>query len=113
MKTYNFIKISNNKNAARDFIVDFTTMRDCKLRMQILKSQLKLHKRTGRGIYRPAWIYIDLYDYSYYKIASADFATHVEAKQFAIELYNAEFAKLNLDKINDVNTIAKNIVSFK
>ena len=112
MKTYNFIKISNNKNAARDFIVDFTTMHDCKLRMQILKSQLKLHKRTGRGIYRPAWIYIDLYDYSYYKITSKDCETHIEAKEYAIELYNTEFNKLNLGK-NDVNTQPKNIVSFK
>lgn len=113
MKTYNFIKISNNNNAARDFIVDFTTMKDCKLRMQILKSQHRLHKKTGRGIYRPAWIYIELYDYSYYKIATKECETHVEAKQYAIELYNKEFTKLNLGKNNDVNTQAKNIVSFK
>jgi hypothetical protein len=50
MKQYKFIKISNNNNANQDFIVDLTTMKDIKLRIAILKSQLKKYRLNHNGI---------------------------------------------------------------
>jgi hypothetical protein len=95
MKTYRFIKISNNNNPSQDFFIDITTMQSVKLRMSILKSQLKYYKKTWIGLYRPTWYYIDNCDYSYYELDKADFETYDEAKQHAIKLYNDQFVKMN------------------
>ncbi len=108
MKNYNFIKISNNNNPSQDFFIDITTMKSVTLRMQILKSQCLKHKKTGTGLYRPAWYYIQNTDYSYYKIDNCDFDTYTEARKRATDIYNEQFLKM---KGNDLNK-NKKIISF-
>ena len=100
MKRYKFIKISNNKDASRDFIVDLTTMADVKLRMAILKSQLKKYRRNHIGLYRPTWYYLENCDYSYYCIDTREFETFDEAREHATNIYNEQFIKMNSTKIN-------------
>ena len=110
MKQYNFIKISNNKNSSRDFIVDLTTMASVRMRMAILKSQLKKYRQHHIGLYRPTWYYLENTDYSYYCIDTCQFETFDEARAHAIFLYNREFVKMNLNKID--SNKKKNIISF-
>ena len=110
MKTYRFIKISNNNNPTQDYYIDITTMRCVKLRMSILKSQLKNYKKSCIGLYRPTWYYIDNCDYSYYELDKADFNTYDEAKQHAIKLYHDQFVKMN-DTRKTINT-NKYTISF-
>ena len=109
MKQYKFIKLSNNKNASRDFIIDLTTMNNVKLRMAILKSQLKKYRRNHIGLYRPTWYYLENTDYSYYCLDTQEFQTFDQARAHAIFLYNREFVKMNVNKI-DSNK--KNIITF-
>ena len=110
MKQYKFIKISNNKNASRDFIVDLTTMKDIKLRMAILKSQLKKDRQHHIGLYRPTWYYLENTDYSYYCLDTQEFQTFDQARAHAIFLYNQQFIKMNANKID--SNIKKNIITF-
>ena len=110
MKRYKFIKISNNKNPNRDFIVDLTTMADVKLRMAILKSQLKKYRQHHIGLYRPTWYYLENTDYSYYCIDTREFETFDEARAHAINIYNREFFKMNANKID--SNKKKNIITF-
>ena len=109
MKQYKFIKLSNNKNSSRDFIIDLTTMNNVKLRMAILKSQLKKYRRNHIGLYRPTWYYIENTDYSYYCIDTREFETFDQARAHAISIYNEQFIKMNVNKI-DSNK--KNIITF-
>ena len=98
MKTYRFIKISNNNNPSQDFYIDITIMTSVKLRMSILKSQLKKYRESFEGLYRPAWYYIENCDYSYYELDKKDFLNYNEAKEHSIKLYNSEFEKMNSGK---------------
>jgi len=98
MKTYRFIKISNNNNPAQDFYIDITIMKSVKLRMSILKSQLKKYRESFEGLYRPAWYYIETCDYSYYQLDKQDFSNYNEAKEHSIKLYNLEFERMNAVK---------------
>lgn len=108
MKQYNFIKLSNNNNAQRDFIIDLTTMTNVKLRMAILKSQLKKYRLNHKGLYRPTWYYLENCDYSYYCIDTQEFATYNEAREHATAIYNREFIKMNRNGID----MKKNSLSF-
>jgi hypothetical protein len=110
MKQYNFIKLSNNKNATQDFIVDLTTMKDIKLRIAILKSQLKKYRLTHVGLYRPTWYYLENTDYSYYCIDTCEFETFDQAREHATKIYNEQFIKMNSNKID--SNKKKNIISF-
>ena len=111
MKKYNFIKISNNNNPSQDFFIDITTMLSVTLRMQILKSQMLKHQKTGGGLYRPAWYYIQTVDYSYYKIDTQEFENYNDAKAHSVKIYNEQFIKMNKD--NPPNLIKnKNIITF-
>ena len=110
MKQYRFIKISNNKNSSRDFIIDLTTMNNVKLRMAILKSQLKKYRQNHIGLYRPTWYYLENTDYSYYCIDTCEFETFDQARAHAINIYNEQFVKMNANKIN--SNKKKNIISF-
>ena len=95
MKTYRFIKISNNNNPTQDFYIDITIMHSVKLRMSILKSQLKKYRESCIGLYRPAWYYIENCDYSYYELDKQNFDNYNEAKEHSIKLYNSEFERMN------------------
>ncbi len=95
MKTYRFIKISNNNNPTQDFYIDITIMNSVKLRMSILKSQLKKYRESCIGLYRPAWYFIENTDYSYYQLDKQDFSNYNEAKEHSIKLYNSEFERMN------------------
>jgi len=111
MKQYNFIKISNNLNASQDFIVDLTTMKDIKLRIAILKSQLKRYRLNHNGLYRPTWYYLENTDYSYYCIDTREFETFNEAREHATNIYNEQFIKMNsTNKIN--SNKKKNLITF-
>ena len=112
MKKYNFIKISNNNNPSQDFYIDITTMKSVTLRMQILKSQMLQHRRTGEGLYRPSWYYIESTDYSYYKLDEGKFDTHQEAREHAIKLYNEQFIKMNQNVNNTKKNVNKLLVTF-
>lgn len=112
MKKYNFIKISNNKNPSQDFYIDITTMKSVTLRMQILKSQMLQHRKSGNGLYRPAWYYIESTDYSYYKLDEGQFETHREAREHAIKLYNEQFNKMNQGVNQNKNKYNKLIITF-
>ena len=111
MKKYNFIKISNNHNPSQDFFIDITTMLSVTLRMQILKSQMLKHQKSGGGLYRPAWYYIQNTDYSYYKIDTHEFETYNEAKAHSVKIYNEQFIKMNEGKTPNL-TKNKNIIIF-
>jgi len=95
MKTYRFIKISNNNNPTQDFYIDITIMNSVKLRMSILKSQLKKYRETCNGLYRPAWYFIENTDYSYYQLDIRDFDNYNDAKEHSIKLYNEQFERMN------------------
>jgi hypothetical protein len=110
MKQYNFIKISNNNNANQDYIVDLTTMKDIKLRIAILKSQLKKYRLNHIGLYRPTWYYLENCDYSYYCIDTREFETFDEAREHATSIYNEQFIKMNSNKIN--TNKKKNLITF-
>lgn len=111
MKIYNFIKISNNNNPNQDFFIDITTMLSVTLRMQILKSQCLKHQKSGTGLYRPAWYYIQTVDYSYYKIDTQEFDNYNEAKAHSVKIYNEQFIKMNKDKTPNLNK-NKKIICF-
>jgi hypothetical protein len=110
MKQYKFIKLSNNNNSNQDFIIDLTTMKDIKLRMAILKSQLKKYRQHHIGLYRPTWYYLENCDYSYYCIDTREFETFDQARAHATSIYNEQFIKMNSNKID--SNKKKNIVSF-
>lgn len=117
MKTYYFIKISNNNNSCVDFMVDFTTMPNTNLRMCVIKSQLKAYRNNTlkNAHYKPVWYYLEATDYSYYKIDRQDFEEYQDAKAHALKLYNEAFDKMNTPHIkqnNTSNTTNKHIVSF-
>ena len=95
MKTYLFIKISNNNNASTDFHIDISVMRDPRLRISTLKSQYKKFKINPRNIvYKEPWRYFDL-DYSFYCIYSGEFETYAAAKEHCLDLYDCEFNRMN------------------
>lgn len=98
MKTYRFIKISNNNNPSQDFYIDITIMNSVKLRMSILKSQLKKYRESCEGLYRPAWYYIETCDYSYYELDKQNFSNYNEAREHATTLYKQQFEKMNSGK---------------
>ena len=114
MKTYYFIKISNNNNARIDFMIDFTTMANTNLRMCVIKSQLKAYRKDKlvNAQYKPVWYYLESTDYSFYKIDTQEFDEYHEAKNYALKLYNAEFARMNQDSVKHVPTNNKCVVTF-
>tara|TARA_R110002126_G_scaffold187379_1_gene335946 strand:+ start:1135 stop:1482 length:348 start_codon:yes stop_codon:yes gene_type:complete len=115
MKTYYFIKISNNNNPSVDFMVDFTMMYNTNLRMCVIKSQLKAYRNNilKNARYKPVWHYIEATDYSYYKIDTQDFEEYQDAKAHALKLYNYEFTKMNNPHTPHIISTDKHIVSFR
>jgi hypothetical protein len=85
-------------------------MADVKLRMAILKSQLKKYRQNHIGLYRPTWYYLENTDYSYYCLDTQEFESFDQARAHAIFLYNQQFVKMNANKKN-LNK-KKNIISF-
>jgi hypothetical protein len=61
-------------------------MNSVKLRMSILKSQLKKYRETCNG------------HYSYYQLDKQDFDNYNDAREHAVKLYNSEFEKMNAVK---------------
>ena len=92
---YHFIKISDNNNAARDFHIDISIMKDPRLRISTLKSQLKRYnKNPGNIIYKEAWRYFGL-DYSFYCLDSKFCTDYDEAKQYSLDLMDQQYEKMN------------------
>ena len=95
MKTYLFIKISNNNNASTDFYIDISVMRDPRLRISTLKSQYKKFKINPKNIeFKEAWYYFNL-DFSFYCIYSGEFETYAAAKDHCLDLYDSEYTRMN------------------
>ena len=114
MKTYYFIKISNNNNPCVDFMVDFTTMPNTNLRMCVIKSQLKAYKKNAlkNAQYKPVWYYLESTDYSYYKIDTKEFDEYQQAKEHSLTLYNSEFVRMNQNPVKHIPTNNKHIITF-
>jgi len=97
MRKYNFIKISNNNNAAVDFMIDITTMTDTRLRISTLKSQYKKYLDKNDNYtcnFKDAWRYFDL-DYSFYCIDTKFFDTYEQAKEHRLDLMDSEYERMN------------------
>lgn len=97
MTKYKFIKISNNNNASRDFMIDVTTMADERLRISTLKSQLKKYNygMLPNCEYKQAWYYIENTDWSYYCLDTREFDTYDQAKDFRDQLMDSEYERMN------------------
>lgn len=93
-----FIKISNNRNPAKDFYIDITTMKDARLRMSSLKSQYNKYLDSletdtplpDREVFR----YFTL-DYSFYTLEKGCFDTYNDAKERRLDLYDEQYEKMN------------------
>ena len=95
MPNYTFIKISNNKNAARDFMIDITTMQKVNLRMGAIKSQYKKYlANPDKYTWREPYHYL-AGDYSYYRIDRRYFNTYHEAKEHKLDLMDQQYLKMN------------------
>lgn len=88
-----FIKVSNNKNACKDFYIDITTMKDPRIRISALKTQFK-HYLKGEEYWKPLFHYFER-DYSFYTMRRGSFQNYQEVKEFRNELYKSEWERMN------------------
>ena len=88
-----FIKLSNNNNAARDFTIDVTTMKDCRLRISALRSQYKTYLQTKCG-WLEVFRYFEL-DYSFYCLETEAFDSYDDVKKRKNELLVGEWNRMN------------------
>ena len=97
MTKYKFIKISNNNNPSKDFMIDITTMNDERLRISTLRSQLKKYNygMLPNCEYKEAWRYMEECDWSNYCLESKEFSTFEEAKEHRLDLYDSEYERMN------------------
>lgn len=97
MTKYKFIKISNNNNASRDFMIDITTMADDRLRISTLKSQLKKYNygMLPNCEYKEAWRYFETTCWSYYCLDTKEFDTFEQAKDYRDQLMDREYIRMN------------------
>ena len=92
---YYFIKISNNNNASTDFYIDISVMKDPRLRISTLKSQLKRYKKNpGNIAYKEAWRYFEL-DYSFYCLDSKFCDNYGDAKSHCLDLMDQQYVRMN------------------
>ena len=92
---YYFIKISNNNNASTDFYIDISVMKDPRLRISTLKSQLKRYKKNpGNIVYKEPWRYFEL-DYSFYCLDSKFCDNYCEAKSHCLDLMDEQYTRMN------------------
>ena len=105
MTKYKFIKISNNNNSSKDFMIDITTMADDRLRISTLKSQLKKYRygMLPNCEYKQQWYFIEHCDWSYYCLETKEFDTFEEAKEYRLDLMDREYIRMNPEENKNLN----------
>ena len=91
MKKYSLIKITDN-NDHRNFIIDYTTMKDYRARVSILYSKYVSHC-YGKGVYRPVFSILDK-DWSAYCVQKKCFCNLTDVNTYRDELTELYAAKL-------------------
>ena len=89
-----FIKITDN-NHLENFVIIHTYMKDCRIKMSMLKNQYKHHSRMSKSKNSRIFEIFDTIDYSYYSV----YRGYFDSKQEIDDKKN-ELNQFYRDKIN-------------